>query len=178
VSVADQSCSTGEADESSADTLELMLSPEDMLKLTGAAAPEPALPRAPPIFTVRMGLAIGVALGLSAGAWSIYSFSHRPPMQARAVQAITHSAAPEPNPVIPAPAAPLPVRFANPFDASEIFEFPAGTSEAAAHQSVAELLLQRARERLPVIAKMKGRVRAGKHAAPSVTAQNSPRPRA
>ena len=40
-----------------------------------------------------------------------------------------------------------PTRFANPFDASEIFEFPAGTSEDAARDSVAEILFERARER-------------------------------
>jgi hypothetical protein len=40
-----------------------------------------------------------------------------------------------------------PVRFSNPFDASEVFEFPAGTSDEQARQSVAALLLARARER-------------------------------
>jgi hypothetical protein len=42
---------------------------------------------------------------------------------------------------------PEPVRVANPFDASEIFEFPAGTSHAEARASMAEMLLERARER-------------------------------
>lgn len=41
-----------------------------------------------------------------------------------------------------------PVHFTNPFDATEVFEFPPGTSEAQAHFAVAEVLLQRARERL------------------------------
>jgi hypothetical protein len=40
-----------------------------------------------------------------------------------------------------------PLRFANPFDPSEVFEFPAGTSEDVARQQVADTLLQRARER-------------------------------
>ena len=40
-----------------------------------------------------------------------------------------------------------PVRFVNPFDRKEVFEFPPGTSEAYARQAVAELLSQRARER-------------------------------
>ena len=40
-----------------------------------------------------------------------------------------------------------PLRFANPFDAEEVFEFPAGTSEDAARDAVAEILMQRARER-------------------------------
>ncbi len=40
-----------------------------------------------------------------------------------------------------------PVRFTNPFDATEVFEFPPGTSEAEARQAVAAVLLQRARDR-------------------------------
>lgn len=40
-----------------------------------------------------------------------------------------------------------PVRFANPFDANEVFEFPAGTSEAEARDAVAEILMERAMER-------------------------------
>jgi hypothetical protein len=39
------------------------------------------------------------------------------------------------------------VRVMNPFDASEVFEFPAGTSHAESHEKVAQILLQRARER-------------------------------
>jgi hypothetical protein len=40
-----------------------------------------------------------------------------------------------------------PTRFTNPFDVSEIFEFPPGTPEDTARASVAETLLLRARER-------------------------------
>jgi hypothetical protein len=47
------------------------------------------------------------------------------------------------------------VRFSNPFDATEVFEFPPGTSEAEARDAVAELLLQRARDRRHPSAKMK-----------------------
>jgi hypothetical protein len=57
-----------------------------------------------------------------------------------------------------------PVKIRNPFDANEVFEFPAGTDPTAARQSVAELLLQRARERqatnhnhAPRIAKSQGK---------------------
>jgi hypothetical protein len=41
----------------------------------------------------------------------------------------------------------LPTRFTNPFDASEVFEFPPGTPTDSARESVAEVLLERARER-------------------------------
>lgn len=40
-----------------------------------------------------------------------------------------------------------PVRVANPFDASEVFEFPHGTTLAGARAAMAETLLERARER-------------------------------
>ncbi len=40
-----------------------------------------------------------------------------------------------------------PVRFANPFDANEVFEFPAGTSQAEARDAVADILMARAMER-------------------------------
>ena len=40
-----------------------------------------------------------------------------------------------------------PLRVANPFDASEIFEFPAGTSEADAHEAIAGFLIERAARR-------------------------------
>jgi hypothetical protein len=45
------------------------------------------------------------------------------------------------------PPPPAVVQVQNPFDATEIFEFPAETSEAEARTAIAELLLQRARER-------------------------------
>jgi hypothetical protein len=40
-----------------------------------------------------------------------------------------------------------PVRFANPFDDKEVFEFPAGTSDVKARDAVAEILMARAMER-------------------------------
>jgi hypothetical protein len=41
-----------------------------------------------------------------------------------------------------------PVRFRNPFDRSEVFEFPAGTSVVEARRLAAQVLVERARERL------------------------------
>jgi hypothetical protein len=49
--------------------------------------------------------------------------------------------------VPPTQDAPL-VRFANPFDRTEVFEFPPGTSRAQARSAVAALLRERARERI------------------------------
>jgi hypothetical protein len=39
------------------------------------------------------------------------------------------------------------VQVRNPFDATEVFEFPAGTTRTQAREAVAELLLQRAHDR-------------------------------
>jgi hypothetical protein len=47
----------------------------------------------------------------------------------------------------------VPVRFKNPFDASEVFEFPAGTSLTEVRDAVAEMLSQRARERQSLFVK-------------------------
>lgn len=41
------------------------------------------------------------------------------------------------------------IRMANPFDPSEVFDFPPGTSKSEARESIANLLLQRARDRRP-----------------------------
>jgi hypothetical protein len=49
--------------------------------------------------------------------------------------------------VLTSPASALPVRFANPFDATEVFEFPPGTSENEAHDAVADILTKRAQDR-------------------------------
>jgi hypothetical protein len=40
-----------------------------------------------------------------------------------------------------------PLRVANPFDSTEVFEFPAGTSEADAREAVAGFLIERAARR-------------------------------
>ena len=39
------------------------------------------------------------------------------------------------------------MRVKNPFDATEVFEFPAGTTTAEARKKISELLLQRAVDR-------------------------------
>lgn len=51
----------------------------------------------------------------------------------------------EPPP--PPEPAPEPVRFRNPFDKTEVFEFPPGTTKAEARDAVAQILLDRAAER-------------------------------
>lgn len=56
-----------------------------------------------------------------------------------------------PTPARPAPPAvpdePVQVQVTNPFDKTEVFDFPAGTSETEAQLAVARILMQRAQDR-------------------------------
>jgi hypothetical protein len=53
----------------------------------------------------------------------------------------------------PSAAAPVDsVKFRNPFDQREVFEFPAGTTPTEARDAVAQILLQRARDRQGIVA--------------------------
>jgi hypothetical protein len=76
-----------------------------------------------------LGIAVSVALGVFAHRISTVTIT--PPRAAEgSAESLTS-----------------PVRFSNPFDASEAFEFPPGTTDDQARQSVAAILLQRARDR-------------------------------
>jgi hypothetical protein len=71
-----------------------------------------------------------------------------------APKAPTLALPPAPPATLATPATPeAPVRFKNPFDSSEVFEFPAGTSWTEMRDAVAELLAQRARERQSLFVK-------------------------
>jgi hypothetical protein len=89
------------------------------------------------------GLSVAVVMAV-AGVVSGYTYLHgRGAGQSSAV-AVTQSTQPQ-------WATPKhqeePVRFANPFDATEIFEFPADTTEAEAREAVAGFLIDRAMNR-------------------------------
>jgi hypothetical protein len=76
--------------------------------------------------------------------WSAWQFAAQPVSSA--------TAAARPTVVSPSPAlttsSSIPaVRVINPFDTTEVFEFPAGTSATESREKVAQMLLQRARER-------------------------------
>jgi hypothetical protein len=143
-------------DERYEDTIDLALSEEDMLALSRAAEEEQAetsrdtsalvatgaYPRDesvrsrrwPPMLTasvsaIVLGAALGIVWAVVADRGSLVTF--------KVPSAATRSAK----------SLGSPVRFSNPFDASEVFEFPPGTSDEQARRSVAAILVQRAHNR-------------------------------
>jgi hypothetical protein len=108
--------------------------------------------------TLRFAILLGVVAAASALA-TVFTYFATTHTEQPAPIATTIVFSP-PAPVIvappalpPAPSPPLQeepaalVRFANPFDRKEVFEFPAGTSRADARDAVEELLYERAQER-------------------------------
>jgi hypothetical protein len=137
------------------DTVEFQLSNDDMLRLSRAADAASLSADRLPVVTPKPS-AMRKTIGGWAGAVAVYAAfmvfawwglpavpdQHKTAVNvAPAPSAILHPLA---MPTTPAPAT---VQVRNPFDASEVFEFPAGTSPAESHQKVAALLWQRAIER-------------------------------
>ena len=91
-------------------------------------------------------IAIALPLVLAAIAAGYALYSEMDPSDAPRATTASEIAQPEPASMQSA-ALDEPVRVANPFDASEIFEFPAGTSEADAHEAIAGFLMERAARR-------------------------------
>ena len=92
----------------------------------------------------ELALALAVTFAGVAAGYAVYSY-WKPigsgSMQASNVVVASTDFQPDPEPLAPEPA---PVRVANPFDSSEIFEFPYGTSEADAREAIAGFLMERA----------------------------------
>ncbi len=99
-----------------------------------------------------VGIAGAVAaVGVAAVMIARDGAAHRPTSQAESAPAVALQTSGSSAPAAPPPAASAgpPVRFKNPFDRSEVFEFPPGTSKAEARRWVANMLLERARDRHP-----------------------------
>ena len=97
---------------------------------------------------IWVSLCVAIALGLAAVAIALWPSPRRAEAATQAEIPVVSTKAPlsssASQTALPDDS---PTRFANPFDASEIFEFPAGTTEDDARESVAEILYERARER-------------------------------
>jgi hypothetical protein len=127
------------------DTIELQLTPEQLRYLSeaeGAAAPVAPVRKTGRAHIVKMAAAI---VAYAAFAW--WSASHLAAEPQPPAMAAAKPTAVIPRPVLIARAAEPAVRVINPFDAKEVFEFPAGSSRAESREKVAQILLQRARER-------------------------------
>lgn len=149
------------------DTVEIELTDQEQLALSGAAeasralAPDAAPANGPPgpagdnclwERTARIDFistATFAALVLAVAGASLW---HTTGFDARTTAATTAAATPSASahaPPAPAEAPrPPPLQVLNPFDRTEVFELPAETTESEAREAVADLLLQRARSRL------------------------------
>jgi hypothetical protein len=156
------------------ETIELELTPEQLSHLSQAAA-EAAEPAAvqlpvvaaeepvPPVFAAPpplltpgveargqrwqpLALTKIAAVTLTYVAFAWWSASQlaahpQPPAVTAAIPPIVA------HPVVPAASSAPVVKFVNPFDKTEVFEFPAGTTPAESREKVAQILMQRAQER-------------------------------
>lgn len=96
--------------------------------------------------TIVFGVcAIALVIAVAAGVGVVFSKDSSPIAAAPAVRS-TIPLKPDPYIEEPAPEQP-PVLVKNPFDETEVFELPPGTSKADARAYVADLLLKRAAER-------------------------------
>ncbi len=146
------------AHDSSNDTIEVELTGEQELGLSRAAEATQATARPGPVLSTgyenhatrrsaRVDFVCNVTFAVAVigtAVASLWAASNRHPPAPAVI-----SAAPltEVAPARPAEPPGAPVRMKNAFDATEVFEFPPGTTESEAREAVAELLLSRARDR-------------------------------
>jgi hypothetical protein len=128
------------------DTVDLQLTPEQMLQLSLAAETAAVVDSPPSRFRWHQTAIAKMAAGtiaLAALAWWCGSqLAAHPSLSVAAVRPTVIT-----QPVLMTESANQVVHLVNPFDATEVFEFPAGTSAAESREQVAQILLQRARER-------------------------------
>ncbi|WP_129647867.1 hypothetical protein [Peristeroidobacter agariperforans] len=131
---------------------EIELSAQDLLALSHLEhVDKPATSSAPPSKPAQVAsprkpaltLSLIAAVGLAGATYVATSSDGANSPVANTAQRIAQSEWPAPQQL----AESEPVRFANPFDADEVFEFPPGTTETQARDAVAELLLKRAMSR-------------------------------
>jgi hypothetical protein len=142
--------------EDDEDTIELELSAEEMRGLSRAARESQASTAKSagrkPLRLWSVSLAIALAGAAAAIAWRPGP-SHHIALRMAPTPAIASTPPAASQPAVlaqpqppPEPQRP-PVRMKNPFDAAEVFEFPAGTTRAEARRQVSAILLQRAVDR-------------------------------
>lgn len=132
---------------------EIELSAQDLLALSDlgqvddqatSSAPQPSKPaQSASPHKLALPLSLIAAVGVVGATYVVTSSDGATPSVANISQPMAQSewAAPQQF------AESEPVRFANPFDAEEVFEFPPGTTETQARDAVADVLLKRALSR-------------------------------
>lgn len=132
---------------------------ETRVETVGPPAPGTPKTRVPRLYLIATGgailLALSVTIAYHLGARAHLVLPMAPPAAAPVITRPVEALPPPPWQQAAAPVfteqaqqqPPTPVRFANPFDSSEIFEFPPGTSYSEARDAVAALLLKRAQGR-------------------------------
>lgn len=147
-------------------TIEVMLTPQQMKVLSKASRVGAMQQHKARILIGAAIAAVLVVLG------SVAHLAAKPqPVPAPVIQAPLPP--PPPPPAEPPAAAAEPVLFKNPFDRTEVFEFPAGTTQQEARDAVAKLLMDRAHGRGPDVLKLKVRkVRNSKALTPATTTQS------
>ena len=135
-------------------TIEVMLTPQQLGDLANGTNTASQQRKRHPLSRAVVSTAVAAALVIAG------SIAHLAARQSRA-PAVLVQASLEPPPPLPAqPPAPVaqePVHLENPFDQSEVFDFPPGTSEAEARDAVAKVLLERAQSRGPNVLKLRYR---------------------
>ena len=106
-----------------------------------------------PLRTARVGLLVRVLLyvGLLVGIVYVRQIGEEPIQVAQKVDPRPALVAEERAPTAPSADSEA-MLIKNPFDRTEAFEFPPGTSKAEAREAVAKLLMERAHDRLPLLA--------------------------
>jgi hypothetical protein len=130
------------AQPQSADPFPVVMAPKLGVRVWGDVAPSPQQPRK--TIVGWAGAAAVYAAFMLFAWWGVAAIPNQqtPPLPvATTPKPVIHQS------VISASPAPATVQVRNPFDATEVFEFPAGTSETECREKVAKLLWQRANER-------------------------------
>jgi hypothetical protein len=106
-----------------------------------------------PLRTARVGLLVRVLLyvGLLVGITYVRQIGEEPVQVAQNVDPKPALVGEERAPTAPSADSEA-MLIKNPFDRTEAFEFPPGTSKAEAREAVAKLLMERAHDRLPLLA--------------------------
>jgi hypothetical protein len=125
------------------------MGPAERSMTTGRTSYIPPAPReATHASDTWVSLCVAIALGLAAVTIALWPGPRRAEAATQTEALSTKDKDRLSNPASEtAPPPDSPTRFTNPFDASETFEFPPGTTVDDARNSVAEILFERARER-------------------------------